>query len=82
VDTRADSWDISGCRLGGYDSGLRCDDAGLAGDHGDSCGLAGLRSSNGEHSSDNAERVGLGEERSLGERIDAGLGCLLVVGPT
>jgi hypothetical protein len=81
VDTRADSWDVSGCRLGGDNSGLRGDGSRLAGDHGDSCGLGGLRSSNGEHSRDNAERVGLGEERSLGESIDRGLECLLVVGP-
>jgi hypothetical protein len=82
VDTSADSWDVSGCRLGGDNSGLRGDGSGLAGDHGDSCGLGGLRSSDREHARDNAERVGLGEERSLGESIDRGLECLLVAGPT
>lgn len=78
MDTRADSWDVSGRRLGGNNCGLRGDGCGLAGDAGNSCGLAGLRSSNGEHSRYNAQRVGLGEERSLGESIDRGLEYLLV----
>lgn len=69
MDTRADGGDVSGRRLLGNDSGLRSDDCGLVGDVGGSGGLAG-------HSSDNAQGVGLLQERSLGVGVD-GLGCLL-----
>lgn len=69
MDTRADGGDVSGRRLLGDDCGLRSDGCGLVGDIGGSGRLAG-------DSSDNAQGVGLLQERSLGVGVD-GLGGLL-----
>jgi hypothetical protein len=68
VDTRADSGNVSGRRLGGNNCGLRSDDCGLTWDVGGNGGL-------GRHSRYNAQGVGLLKEGSLGSRIDGRLRC-------
>jgi hypothetical protein len=73
VDTGADSGDVSRGGLSGHNCGLAGDDGWLAGLSGNNCGLGGLRSSDGEHARDDAEGVGLSEQRGLGEGVDRGL---------
>jgi hypothetical protein len=70
VDTGANSGDISRGGLSGHDCGLACDDAGLAGDGSDNCGLAGLRGGDGEHARDDTKGVGLHSQAGLREGID------------
>jgi len=60
VDTRADSRDVSGYWLGGNGGRLAGHGIGLSSDGGISSG----------HTSNDTERVGLGEVGGLGSRVD------------